>query len=266
MNIHYKNYPTDYIDSLQNKGKRLKARCFWEYYNDVQNKEVNSFGFYAKSWGVDKPMSKGTVHKWIGEFKDEIQRFYDSHLLLNNEHYISVKKQSERQVNDERTNEQPQTTTTPTFDKTDETVSERQVNKALNINNNNKTARGLYDGFYFLYRQFNKYAGNKLEALDSFMNVDDVDHKRLSVASMFYLKDESVNKKVGVKKFLDNKIYLNYLEMHLKVFVNGGWLNGVYDTDNEVFISDGKEFKLTAIKLAEKFNKNEIKFLKEVAA
>ncbi len=266
MNIHYKNYPTDYIDRLQGKGKRHKARCFWEYYNDVQNKNINSFGFYAKSWGVDKPMSKGTVYKWIGEFKHEIQRFYDAHLLLNNQHYSSVKKQSERQVNDSKTINEPQSMDIPTVDKVKETVSERQVNKALNIYNNNKTARALYEGFYFLYRQFNRYAGNKMEAVDSFVNVDDVDHNRLSIASMFYLKDMSVEKKVGVKKFLDNKVYLNYMEMYLRVLVDSVWLEGVYDTDKEVFTSKGKTFKLEATKIAEKLTRNEIQFIKEVAA
>jgi len=266
MNIHYKNYPTDYIDSLQNKGKRMKARCFWEYYNDVQNKEVNSFGFYAKSWGGDKPMSKGTVHKWILEFRDEIQKHFDARSLMNSQHYTSVKKQSERQVNDERTNEQPQSTITPTLDEVEETTSERQVNKALIINNNNKTARGLYDGFYFLYRQFNKYAGNKIEALDSFINVDDVDHKRLSVASMFYIRDDSIERKVGVKKFLDNKVYLNYMEIYLKVFVDGVWLSGEYVAKDEIFTSDGKPYKLDAMKVAEKFGRGELEFIREVAA
>lgn len=76
MNIHYRNYPTDYIDSLHNQGKRLEARCFWEYFHDMDKGEINSFGFYAKSWGSDsKPMSKGTVHKWILEFRDEIEKF-----------------------------------------------------------------------------------------------------------------------------------------------------------------------------------------------
>lgn len=266
MNIHYKNYPTDYIDGLQNKGKRMKARCFWEYYNDVQNKEVNSFGFYAKSWGSGEPMSKGTVHKWILEFRDEIQKHFDARSLMNTQHYTSVKKQSERQVNDGRTIEQPQSTTIPAFEEVEETVSERQVNKALTINNNNKTARGLYDGFYFLYRQFNKYAGNKMEALGSFMDVEDVDHKRLSVASMFYIGDDSIERKVGVKKFLDNKIYLNYMNIFLKVLVDDEWLSGEYDTDSCVFTSEGKQFKLEAIKIAEKFGKGELEFIREVAA
>ena len=265
MNIHYKNYPTDYIDSLQNKGKRLKARCFWEYYNDVENKMVNSFGFYAKSWGGDKPMSKGTVHKWVFEFRNEIRKHFDARSFMNTQHYTSVQKQSERQVNDERTNEQPQTTATPTDKHTEETASERQVNKALTLYNNTKTARGLYEGFYFLYRQFNKYAGNKMDALDSFINIDDVDHKRLSVASMFYLKDINVEKKVGVKKFLDNKIYLNYMEVYLKILVDGTWLIGSYDTDTEVFTSNHTPYKLTASKLADKFIRNEIEFIKEVA-
>lgn len=264
MNIHYKNYPTDYIDSLQGQGKRHKARCFWEYYNDVQNREVNSIGFYAKSWGADKPMSKGSVHKWIGEFRDEIHKFYDAHILMNNQHYTSVKKQSERQVNALETFDSLQSTSIPSVEETERTASERQVNKALNINNNNK-ARALYDGFYFIYRQFNKYAGSKLEGLESFSCVDDVSHKSLSVAAIFYLKDHSVDRKVGVKKFLDNKVYLNYLDLRLSVFFKGAWIDGVYDTENEVFISGEERYSLQSTTIADKFGKDEIKFLKEVS-
>ena len=266
MNIHYKNYPTDYIDDLQNQGKRLKARCFWEYYNDVQVRQVNSIGFYAKSWGGnDKPMSKGSVHKWIKEFVSEIQKHFDARSLMNTQHYSSVAKQSERQVNDSRTNEQPQSTTTPTVDKMECTASERQVNKALTIYNNTKPEQ-IFEGFYFMYRQFNKYAGNKLDAKQSFLDVDDVSHNRLSIASMFYLSDSSIDKHVGAKKFLDNKIYLNYMDMYLKVFVEGVWLSGSYNTDKEIFTCvDGKGYVLNATKLVEKFNKQEIEILREVA-
>ncbi len=260
MNIHYKNYPTDYIDRLQGKGKRHKARCFWEYYNDMQNKQVNSIGFYARSWQQN---GKGTASRWVKEFKDEIQRFYDAHILLNNEHYSSVKNKTGRQGDDSNIEESP---TTPSVKTIQETKERRQRDEALNIYNNNKTARALYEGFYFLYRQFNRYAGNKLEAVDSFVNVDDVDHNRLSIASMFYLKDMSVEKKVGVKKFLDNKIYLNYMEMYLRVLVDSVWLEGVYDTDKEVFTSKGKAFKLEATKIADKLTRNEIEFMKEEAA
>lgn len=266
MNIHYKNYPTYYIDILQNKGKRHKARCFWEYYNDVQNREVNSIGFYAKSWGLAKPMSKGTVHKWVDEFRDEIQRFYDAHLLMNHQHYNSVKNKSERQVNGLETFDSIQDPNTPSFEQTERTASERQVNKALNINNNNNIARAMYDGFYFIYRQFNKYAGNKMEAMQSYVDIEDVNHKSLSVAAIFYLKDMNVERKVGAKKFLDNKIYLNYLDLRLSVLFDGKWMEGIYDNKNEVFESEGKKWRLPAVKLAEKFAKDEIKFLRENVA
>ncbi|MDM5272094.1 hypothetical protein PGH07_07870 [Sulfurovum sp. zt1-1] len=265
MNIHYKNYPTDYIDDLQSQGKRHKARCFWEYYNDVQNKAVNSIGFYCKSWGRDKPESKGTVHKWIIEFRDEIQRFYDAHILLNHQHYSYIKNQSERQVNDLETFESLQSTNIPSVDKIECTASERQVNKALNISNIKNNARALYDGFYFIYRQFNRYAGNKLEGMESFVRVDDVSHKSLSVAAIFYLKDHNVDRKVGVKKFLDNKVYLNYLDLKISVFFQGKWMDGIYDPDKEIFMTGDDSYSLPATTLADKFGKDEIKFLKEVA-
>jgi len=265
MNIHYKNYPTDYIDSLKNKGKRLKARCFWEYFDDAENHAVNSIGFYAKSWGGEKPMSKGTVHKWVKEFVDEIEKHYAARSFMHQKHYTSVKKQSERQVNAKRTKQEPQSPTVPKEMELGETVSERQVNKALTLNSNNN-ASAIFEGFYFLYRQFNKYAGNKADAKVSFMEVDDVDINRLSVASMFYLKDDSVEKKVGAKKFIDNRVYLNYMEMYLKVFVNGVWIVGSYDTKKEIFTStDGMSYALEASILADKFAKQEIEILKRIA-
>jgi len=269
MNIHYKNYPTDYIDALQAQGKRHKARCFWEYYNDVQNQDVNSIGFYANSWGHDKPMSKGSVHKWVLEFRDEIQKFYDAHSLVNQQHYSYVKKQSERQVNGKRTNEQPQTPTAPHFEKTEETASERQVNKALNIydtNNARVSTHAMFQSFYFLYRQFNKYAGNKNSAYESYKCVDDVSLKSLDVAAILYLGDGSIEKPVGAKRFIDDKIYLNYIDMKISVKIDDVWIYGVYDADNEVFTDDdNKQYRLTAVRFAEKWKANEINFLKDVA-
>jgi len=271
MNIHYKNYPTDYIDHLQAQGKRHKARCFWEYYNDVQNKAVNSIGFYAKSWGADKPMSKGTVHKWIKEFKEEIERFYSAHILLNKEHFESVvnksanrsvKKPSERQVNGWRTKSEPQSPENREFGETEETPSERQVNKVPNINN---IRGGGYDGFYFIYRQLNKYAGNKINAYESFCNVEELNHKELTIAACMYLKDESINKKVGVKKFLEDKIYLNYVNLNIKVYVDDKWLDGEYDANSEEFISGGVKYKLAITDFVRKLNDLEIEIIKRAA-
>jgi hypothetical protein len=265
MNIHYKNYPTDYIDALQSQGKRHKARCFWEYYNDVQNREVNSIGFYAKSWGSDKPMSKGSVHKWVIEFRDEIQKFYDAHSLVNQQHYSSVKKQSERQVNGKRTEKRQQTQATPSFEKNMRTASERQVNKALNIYDNNN-AHAMFQSFYFIYRQFNKYAGNRNDAYESYKNIDDVSFKSLDVAAILYLKDQSVEKKVGAKRFIDDKIYLNYIDMKIEVLIEDTWTSGVYDTEKEVFVSDGgEEYSFKASRFAEKLSECEVRFIREVA-
>lgn len=273
MNIHYKNYPTDYVDALQGQGKRHKARCFWEYYNDMQNRQANSIGFYAKSWGGDKAMSKGSVHKWVLEFRDQIELFYSAHSLINREHYSSVKKQSERRVNGKRTNEPPQTPTTACFEKIGRTASERQVNKALNINNNTTHARvgsnedrRWYDSFYFIYRQFNSYAGSKNNAMESYIKIDDVSRRSLDTAAILYLRDHSIDKKVGVKRFLDDKIYLNYLDIKIEVFIEDEWVRGVYDADREVFMAETEvEYAFSATRFAEKLGDCEVNFIREVA-
>ena len=260
MNIHYKNYPTDYIDRLQGQGKRHKARCFWEYQNDVQNKDVNSFGFYAKSWGGDVPMSKGTVHKWIGEFRDEISKFYDTMALLNMQHYSSVKKQSERGVNGVETKSTPKSPEKREFESVEETASERQVNKALNIYDDDMRAIREFDSFFFIYRQFNKYAGSKENAKQSFLDITDIEHRKISYATIFYLKDESVEKKVGAKRFLDDKVYLSYISMEMSVLVDGAWLHGVYSATDEVLMVGEMKYKFLHTKLVEKMERGEVKY------
>jgi hypothetical protein len=124
----------------------------------------------------------------------------------------------------------------------------------------------MFQSFYFIYRQFNRYAGNRNDAYESYKNVDDVSFKSLDVAAILYLKDQSVEKKVGAKRFLDDKIYLNYIDMNIEVLIDGSWVHGVYDTDKEVFISDhGKEYLFKASRFAEKLSEGEVRFVREVA-
>ncbi len=258
MNIQYRQYPIDYIQELQNQGKREKARCFWEYWHDVEMRAVNSISFYARSWGGDEPKSKGTVHKWVREFVDEIQRYHDAKSLYNTQHYRSVKKQSERQVNGKRTKRQTQSTTTPQSNDLQRTASERQVNE-VNTSNNNNT-RAWYDSFYMIYRMNNKYAGSKMKAYESFKLLSGIDYTLLTIAGVRYCHDPAVSMKVGVKKFLDDEIYLGYMSKQMSILVGDGWIAGEYDSDKEVFVSDETEYSMTIEKMIEKFAKGELKF------
>ena len=69
MSKYYVMMPTEYVEKLQQEGKRDKARAFLEYFIDMHNDSVNSFRFYQQSWGL-KSSSTPTV--WIKEFKEEI--------------------------------------------------------------------------------------------------------------------------------------------------------------------------------------------------
>ncbi len=269
MHINYRILPTDYIQELHNQGKREKARCFMEYYFDMQAGAVNSIGFYAISWGTkEKPKSKGSVHKWIAEFVKQIDLFYAAQSLHNSQHYSSVKKQSERQVNGKRTEERPQTPTTPSVEKTERTASERQVNEVNIINNTNSAReRAWFDNFYFIYRMNNKYAGNKRDALSVYLSMNIRDPKLLALAGLQYCHDNNVDMKVGARRFLEDEIYLGYIPKIITVKVNGEWLTGEYDSDKEIFTDkDDKRYQLTAEKLIEKFGTGELEFVRGVAA
>jgi len=263
--MNYFKQPLDYTQELKRKGirGRRKAMAFKDYLEDVEMGDFNSERFYAEAWSV----SKTAARNWIAEFKEEIDRFLGYWQLKNNEHYSSVKKQSDQSDQNKVTKEMScndgvHEENINTSDQSDQT----EVTKAFNYNNNTNNASALFEGFYFIYRQFNTYAGSKREAKEVFINVDDVSHINLSRASILYLKDESVDKKVGAKKFLDNKIYLNYLDLHIKVLIEDVWVSGTYDVSKEVFTSsDGKDSKLTAMRIAERIGNHEIEFIKEVA-
>lgn len=79
--IHYFRAPTDYTDKLKRDGNRAKARAFWEYCDDVNSEMNNSERFYAQSWGV----GKGTVWRWLKEFKHEYDRFKAAWELTNSQ-------------------------------------------------------------------------------------------------------------------------------------------------------------------------------------
>lgn len=98
--INYKMYPIDYIIELQQQGKREKARCFFEYFHDMQLDQINSMGFYAKSWGKK---GKGVPSKWIKEFSVEIEKFFGYWQLKNEQHYSCVNSKSGRKVDEQKT-------------------------------------------------------------------------------------------------------------------------------------------------------------------
>jgi len=127
--IHYFRAPTDYTDKLKRDGNRAKARAFWEYCDDVNSEMNNSERFYVQSWGV----GKGTVGRWLKEFKHEYDRFIAAWELTN-----SQEKKEAGQLRGTREPKIPSTTTTPSdFEKNSGAYVGHERGKVFNKNINN---------------------------------------------------------------------------------------------------------------------------------
>lgn len=266
LHIHYVKFATDYTDALRSKGRRKKARCFWEYFYDVQDEEKNSFGFYAKSWEV----SKSTAYEWLGDFKKEYELFTAAMELVNNRRNSSAKKQSERLPNDSQINNSHESTSTPSVVESCRTVAERLPNKALNkYNNNTACDQRLFLDLFNIYNLNTDFPGSKEKALKQYeLMYDKVDHKELIKSVVFYLHDPKREGKLNnLENFLKNEVYDNYLPKHIKVFTSGEWIEGYYNKDTEVFTSIvGDQMRLISDTLTSKFAKGELEFIREVAA
>lgn len=261
MRMNYVLCPTDYIQSLKQNGNRKKARCFQEYFTDMDYQEHNSYGFYAKSWEV----SKSTAHTWIDEFKYEIGLFADHWHLKNQQHYSYAKNIAERLPNDCRTKIQPIAPTNTEVETNEKTTAERQPNKALNNINNNKTHVTDKDfiDLYFVYSRNTKYVGKKPDAYQAFANCD-VDVNLLKLSCMKYLHDSAVDRPVGIKKFLENELYLPYLPTYMRVKSNEQWYEGEYNRETfELKDVEGKSLGTIEPKLlVELYERKELIYLK----
>jgi len=224
MRMNYKTYPTDYLQALkQSRGiaGRKKARAFMEYWDDMEHAEHNSYGFYAKSWEV----SKSTSFEWIKEFDKEIDLFLCHWQLKNREHTNYAQNTSERLTN--KTNALKAHNTGEFREST-----ERLTNEDLNHTNKNTSSGFLFskafNDLFFVYSRNTRYVGNKIDAYEAFCHLN-VDVDLLKLAAMKYLHDKAVDRPVGIKKFLDNEIYLAYLPNYMKVKSADLWYEGIYN-------------------------------------
>lgn len=269
MRMNYKMYPTDYIQELNsNRGVagRKKSRAFMEYFNDMGHGDHNSSRFYATSWGV----SNSTAHVWIDDFNKEIELFNSHWELKNKQHYCYAKNQTEQQSNSNRAKIQPTSTNSTDFKEVNRTAIEQQSSEALN-NFNNNTSNFLFDknfnDLYFVYSRNTRFAGKKQEAYNAFVNTDtNVD--LLKLASMKYLHDDAVDRPVGIKKFLENELFLPYLPKYMKVKSGDEWYQGIYDDKTFEFkAADGSSLGTIEPKLlVDLFEKKELIYLKELEA
>lgn len=269
MKQYYINLPANYINFLKQNKKREKARAFMEYFSDMHDDEVNSITFYAQSWGTkDKPKNRGSVQRWITEFKDEISKFFIFWELKNTQHYSSVKNQMQHQCNTKTTNNTQQSTNNKDFKETNATPMQHQCNKDLNINTTTKTQNSDFasDGeFNVVYSELRfvakKWLGGKDNAYKSYEKVKAyLNIKIVAKAYKAYAADLKDSENiVGLSTFLDNEIYLTYLPKEIKIKNDEEEIIGSYA--DEVLTTKDKAFTFSVSKYLEKLKANEIIFL-----
>lgn len=262
MRMNYMMIPTDYIQQLKQENirglGRKKARCFMEYWDDMDQGEHNSYSFYAESWAV----SKSTAHTWIDGFNRENKLFLSHWELKNKQHYKYAKNQAERLPNEMNANKALNTGLLDNH-------SERLPNEALNNINNNKPKSFLTDKKFndliFVYSRNTRFVGKKSDAYEAFVNTD-INVDLLKLASMKYLHDSAVDRPVGIKKFLENDLYLPYLPKYMKVKHNDVWYQGTYNDKTFKFIDqDGKSLgTIEPSLLISLFEKGELVYLRDL--
>jgi|GEM_PF-2411696 len=271
MQNYYINVPSNYINKLKQDGKREKARAFMEYFSDMHDDEVNSISFYAQSWGAkDKPKNRGSVQRWIQEFKDEISKYFAFWEIKNTQHYSSVKNQKQHQCNTNAKNNPPLSTENKDFEKIEATPMQHQCNQDFNNNTSTKTEPSNFatDGeFNVIYSELrfvaSKWLGGKekiyksYERVKSYLNI-----KVLANAYRVYVSElQDSENIVGLSTFIDNEVYLTYLPKKIKIKSEGEEIEGLYS--NEVLTTNDGAFKLSIAKYIEKLKANEMSFVSE---
>jgi len=264
MQQYYINLPANYVNKLKQSRKREKARAFMEYFSDMHDDEVNSISFYAESWGKNR----GSVQRWIVEFKDEISKFFTFWELKNKQHYSSVKKQMQHQCNTNEIKKTPESTTSTEFEKTNATPMQHQCNQDFNINTTTKTQNSNHanDGeFNIIYSELRfiakRWLGGKDNAYKSYERVKGyLNIKIVAKAYKAYVSDLKDSENiVGLSTFIDNELYLVYLPQNIKVKSGEDEITGIYA--NEVLTTSEKAFKFSVSKYLEKLRSNEITFV-----
>lgn len=247
MREQYLQMPKDYIRELRENGKHHKSCCFMDYFYDFHEKNRKSIDEYAKLWGLS---SKGSTHKWVKEFKHEIERYFNFWSLKNNEHYSSIKKSSERQVN----------ANTPS-DRENKPSSERQVNS---INIIDKERKNQFRTIFTLFGFFGM-SGKESEALEVFLNIEDIKFDNLIYAVRMYLNDSTITHKLWLPNFLREKKYVNYMKQRLNIYLSDKWIAGEYNSQDELFITSTQTYRLTKERMLELLGKKELNFIMGVA-
>ena len=272
MRMNYLKLPTDYVVELKKKGVdgRRKAMAFTDYVDDAERGDHNSVRFYAKAWNI----GVATSHRWIEDFKKEIDLFIAHWELRNHQHYSFAKKEVEHLEHLERNKRNTETSShSDTSLKEVEHLEHLERNKALNINNNNISDERLFEDLFFIYAQNYKFPGKKSEALEAYLKIKDTaTHEQFKKAIFFYLHDPKHNfnqeaRLYNAKNFFKEGAYYTYIPKYINIKIDDEWISGVYDTDTFVFTSSaGDQSRLPDEVFKKKFAAGELEFIREVAA
>ena len=266
MRMNYKMYPTDYVQELKLRGLRKRAAAFMEYYDDMEHGDHNSESFYAKSWGC----SRSTAHAWIKEFKKEIDLFLDFWALKNNQHYTYVKNSTE-QI-EQNQSSKSSSNTSPNIGVCSEPTEQIEQSQSREVFNNYHSTCAAdflkdkeFNELYFIYTQNSRFTGNKESAYEAYKKVQ-VNSDLLKLAIMKYLHDPDVKKPLGLKKFLDNELYLSYMPKYLRVVHEDKLYEGVYNESTYEFIANGKVVgKIEPKRLIELYEQDMLEFMRPPA-
>ena len=261
------NFPIDYWEELQNKGRdgRLKANAFLAFFADKERGNTNSARFYAETWGVGKT----AVSNWIKEFKREIDRF-DAYWYLENlkktaRQYSSAKNQGgqsgQLEVDIKKALE---LLNIGLLENSGGQLEDKQVDKDI-INKEEVEERAVAEEFekvFFMYSNFSNRLGDRAKAFNAYKKIrDEIKLDDLLSTISKYLTDSSVKGFYNLEKFLSSKIFFSYLDREMKVLSNGEWIVGRYDAKRNVLYTDEAEYPFTASTLASKMAKSEIEFV-----
>ena len=264
MRKRYIMMPSDYSAELKKQGVSgaQKSDAFKGYYEDM---ELGVTGIGVRSYAERWRVSKSTAQRWIVEFKEQIDLFIAHWELKNNQHYSSAKKEAGHLGHFER---DTWDTDKPREHGQSKNKSghlghfERDKNK---LDNNNMRAHvrmkeRMAENFFMIYRLNNgKYTGRRDAAIEEYMKIDDVNDHQLLLALSAY--KDSGEKMVGAAKFLEDRVYLNYIKINVRVKVEDEWITGEYDSSCDLFVSsDGRRFVLTAQRMAAKMADGELSF------
>jgi hypothetical protein len=270
IRVGYTVFPHDYYRELKRKGNRTKAIAFMDYFDDGKTETVFSYRFYAKAWGV----SHTTAERWVKEFKEEICLFGSHWILKEMQHYTSVQKtmcqESAREL-PKNTHKMPENTG---LQKNDVTAMCQESAKEFNNISSSNSIVNFYDAefedMYRACRMSKKQVGKKDEIYIEYQKHKNISCKDMRFAYLFYLNDKKAakeNRYFGLTKFMQNQIYLNYLNLRVHINLDDKEIEGVYDkTKDKLICDDGSFYTLTNERFLELLRQDKIMLIGGKAA